>query len=183
MVTPPPMAGLQLYKVGDDVTFAWNYTSLVVTPSAVDIIATCSANNQAYTIATNQTVGPTGSVVWDTRQSDKGAAPLLTEKYTLVIHDSEKEPTATAQAGYLGTFNQFVFGMYIPQAYVPLKGLSRPLPFALTLLLIPAVDYVCATCSGALSDMERQTLKFMFGMVALTVFTFTWFAGGSGFIL
>lgn len=122
MITPAAIAGLQLYKVGDFVTFAWNYTSLVVPPSAIDIIASCSANNQAYTIATNQTVGPTGAVTWDTRPSATASAPFLTEKYTLMIYDADKGPSATAQAGYLGTFNQLVFGMYTPQHYVPLDG-------------------------------------------------------------
>jgi len=120
MITPPAIAGLQLYKVGDYITFAWNYTSLVVTPSAVDIVASCSANNQAYTIATNQSVGATGAVTWDTRPSATVTAPFLTEKYTLMIYDAAKGVSATAQAGYLGTFNQLVFGMYTPQPYVPL---------------------------------------------------------------
>ena len=39
-------------------------------------------------------------------------------------------------------------------------------------------DFVCATCSGAMSEMERQTLKFVFGMGAIAVLSFTWFAGG-----
>lgn len=124
MVTPSAIAGSQYYKVGDYVTFGWNYTSLVVTPSAVDILASCSANSQAYTIATNQSVGPTGSVTWDTRQFATGTAPLLTETYTLVIYDAAKDVSATAQAGYLGTFDQFTFGMYTPQPYVPLGGMS-----------------------------------------------------------
>ena len=39
-------------------------------------------------------------------------------------------------------------------------------------------SFVCATCSGALSDMERQTLSFMLGMVMVTILSFTWFVGG-----
>jgi len=180
MITPPAIAGLQLYKVGDYVTFAWNYTSLSVTPSAIDIIASCSANNQAYTIATNQSVGPTGAVTWDTRPSATASAPLLTEKYTLMIYDAAKGVSATAQAGYLGTFNQLIFGMYTPQHYVPL---DRKLAYSLIALedsLISGAEWVCVTCSSALSDMERQTLSFMFIMGTITVLTFTWFAGGSG---
>ena len=180
MITPPAIAGLQLYKVGDFVTFAWNYTSLVVTPSAVDIIASCSANSQAYTIATNQTVGPTGAVTWDTRQSATATAPFLTEKYTLIIYDAAKGVSATAQAGYLGTFNQFVFGMYTPQHYVPLDRKSGCSLIGLEKSLITAAEWVCVTCSSALSDTERQTMGFMFTMGAITVLTFTWFAGGSG---
>lgn len=48
-------------------------------------------------------------------------------------------------------------------------------------LLIGAMtEWKCATCSGALSDMERQTLKFVLGMCTITVLSFTWFAGGFG---
>lgn len=131
MITPAAIAGPQYYKVGDYVTFAWNYTSLVVTPSAVNIIASCSANSQAYTIAANQSVHPTGAVTWDTRQQATGSAPLLTEHYTLVIYDASQEVSATAQAGYLGTFSQFVFGMYTPRPYVPLNGTCQSTYFAL----------------------------------------------------
>ena len=43
-------------------------------------------------------------------------------------------------------------------------------------------EYVCVTCSGALSNMERQTLTFLFSMGLITVISFTWFAGGFGAI-
>lgn len=43
-------------------------------------------------------------------------------------------------------------------------------------------DYVCVTCSAAVSDMERQALGFMLTMVAITVFSFTAFAGGFGLL-
>lgn len=46
------------------------------------------------------------------------------------------------------------------------------------LLIISTTEWKCATCSGALSDMERQTLKFVLGMCTITVLSFTWFAGG-----
>ncbi len=59
-------------------------------------------------------------MTWDTRPSATVTAPFLTEKYTLMIYDAAKGVSATAQAGYLGTFNQLVFGMYTPQPYVPL---------------------------------------------------------------
>lgn len=47
-------------------------------------------------------------------------------------------------------------------------------------LLTRAAEWVCVTCSSAISDMERHTLSFMFTMGVITVLTFTWFAGGSG---
>lgn len=123
MVTPSAIAGSQYYKIGDFVTFAWNYTSLSVTPTAIDVLASCSINSQPYTIAMNQSVQPTGAVTWDTGNYQSTATvPLLTETYTLVIYDAAKDVSATAQAGYLGVYDQFTFGMYVPQKYTPLNG-------------------------------------------------------------
>ena len=122
MVTPAPTAAAQYYKIGDYITFAWNYTSLSVTPSYIDVIASCSSNREAYTITANMSVAPTGAVTWDTSLDATGVAPLLTDQYTLVIYDTEKGVSATPAAGYLSTYQQFRFGMYIPQAYTPLNG-------------------------------------------------------------
>ena len=135
MVTPNVISGSQFYKIGDFVTFAWNYTSLLATPTAIDVMATCTANQQLYTIAVNQTVtNATGAVTWDTSayQSTALSDPLLTEVYTLIIYDAASSISATAQAGYLAVYDQFSFGMYTPQAYTPLN------------------EYNCATCKWGL---------------------------------
>lgn len=148
-------------------TFAWNYTSLEATPSAVNIMASCKANDQLYTIAMNQTItNATQAITWDTSGYQQTAAsdPLLTEKYTLIIYDAAGSISDTAQAGYLAVYNQYSFGMYTPQPYTPLG------------------EWVCATCSGALSDMERKALGMVIGMSVLTVLSFTWFVGGTGVI-
>jgi hypothetical protein len=39
---------------------------------------------------------------------------------------------------------------------------------------------VCATCSGAMSLMEKQTYAFLFSMAGVTVLTFGWFTGAAG---
>lgn len=123
MVTPNPIAQATYYKAGDYVTFAWNYTSLSVTPSAVDILASCSLNSYTYTIATNMTItNATQAVTWDTSLETGGSNPLLTATYTLIIYDAEKEISATPSAGYLDTYDQFTFGLYTPQPYTPLNG-------------------------------------------------------------
>lgn len=125
MITPAPIAGTQYYKVGDWVSFAWNYTSLSVTPSAIDILATCTANQATYTLAVNQSTEETGAVFWDTGAYQKTASiPLLTEMYTLIIYDADSSVSATAAAGYLGAYSQHIFGMYTPQPYVEWKGQS-----------------------------------------------------------
>jgi len=166
-LTPNIMSGSQFYKIGDFVTFAWNYTSLSATPTALDIMATCTANKQLYTIAMNQTItNATGAVTWHTSAYQQTALsdPLLTEVYTLIIYDAASSISAAAQAGYLAVYDEYSFGMYTPQAYTPLN------------------QYECATCSGALSDMERRALGMVFGMACITVLSFTWFVGGLGVI-
>ena len=166
-MTPAVTDGEQYYKIGDFVTFAFNFTSLLATPTAVNVVASCKANNQIYTLAANHTItNATQSVVWDTNGYQQTAVsdPLLTEKYTLIIYDAESSISAVSQPGYLAVYNQYTFGMYVPQAYTPLG------------------EFICATCSGALSDMERKAIGMAIGVGLLTVLSFTWFVGGTGII-
>jgi hypothetical protein len=116
MITPNALAGDQYYKVGDLITFAWNYTSLSQSPSAIDILASCTANQATYTIAVNQSAKET-EVVWDTGKTREGQPPFLTDKYQLIIYDSDTSVSAAPRAGYLGVFNQFSFAMYTKQEY------------------------------------------------------------------
>ncbi|KAK0904727.1 hypothetical protein LTR02_006897 [Friedmanniomyces endolithicus] len=165
LITPGPLAS-SYYKIHDNATFAWNYTSLSITPSAVDVLAFCSSNSVTYTIAANATItGPTQAVTWDTGKFQASAATqLLTGTYTLIIHDAGKDMSAVPMAGYLAAYDQFTFGMYIP---------ALPTPLA---------DFVCATCSGGVVGMERQTVGFIVGMVGVTVLSFGWFAGVAGLL-
>jgi hypothetical protein len=167
MITPAVISGEQYYKIGDFITFGWNYTSLSATPTAVNVMATCTANQQLYTIAMNQTIANnTNAVTWDTGSYQATAVqdPLLTQTYTLIIYDSDSSISATAEAGYLAVFDSYTFGMYVPQSYTPLN------------------EYICATCSGALGDMEKRALGMMFGMCVITVLSFTWFVNGMNVI-
>ncbi|KAK3072035.1 hypothetical protein LTS18_014720, partial [Coniosporium uncinatum] len=115
------ISGSQFYKIGDYVTFAWNYTSLSSTPAYIDILATCTANQATYTLATNQSAQQTG-ILWDTGAYQSSATvPLLTETYTLIIYDADSSISAVPRAGYLAPFRQMTFGMYTPQPYTPLS--------------------------------------------------------------
>lgn len=120
MITPAPLAAAEYYKIGDKVEFAWNYTSLLANPRAIDVLVTRSA--ATYTISSNATFEPTGTAVWDTKKDADGQGNLVTDMYTLVIHDSDEEITAVPQPGHLGTFTQFRFGMYIRRPYLPRNG-------------------------------------------------------------
>lgn len=119
-----PSTGLAFttyYKVGQHVSLAWNYTNVIASPTAVDVIVSCTANSATYTLASNLTINSTGSVVWDTAPDASGTNPLLTETYTLVIFDAAGAATAAPEAGKLAPY-QFRFGMYVPQQYTPLAG-------------------------------------------------------------
>ena len=111
----------------------------------------------------------TNAVTWDTADytnSPSGLTdPLLTGVYTLVIFDADSEVSATAEPGYLAVYNQYQFGMYTPQPYTDL-----------------ADGYKCATCSGAMGDMEKRAIGFAFGMGLATVLGFTWFVAGTGVV-
>ncbi|KAI0606518.1 hypothetical protein TUN205_09234 [Pyrenophora tritici-repentis] len=157
MVTPNAIAGTQYYKVGDWVTFAWNYTSLSVTPTAIDVLASCTANQATYTISVNMSATQT-EVLWNTGETPDGQAPFLTENYKLLIYDSDLSATAPPRAGYLGAFTGFTFGMYLKQPYTPLSE-----------------GYTCPNCNGALSHFEKMTLSTMFFTTGTTIGSLLYF--------
>jgi len=168
MITPAATAPLQLYKIGDTVTWVWNYTNLQGPPTAVDVLASVSTASRTYTLTQNMTFATQASYTWDTGafQSDNKGNQLITEQYTLIIFDAESSISATPEAGYLGTFQQFTFGMYSPQPYTPL-----------------ASGWSCASCSAAVSDTDKRAIGFALAMCVVTVLSFTWFVTGLGVAL
>ena len=123
MITPAPLAAAEYYKIEDKVEFVWSYTSLQIPPKAINVLVSCAANQATYTVTSNATYEPTATVVWDTKKDAEGQRKLLTETYTLVIHDAAEEITAVPQPGQLGTFNALRFGMYIKRPYLPRDGM------------------------------------------------------------
>ncbi|KAJ5389503.1 uncharacterized protein N7496_000571 [Penicillium cataractarum] len=164
MITPAATS-TTYFKVGYNATFVWNYTSLSVTPSAIDVVASCSLNSQTYTLTQNMSVDPTGTYIWDTdKYQASQTISLLTATYTLFVFDADKSLDDTAEAGYLSGSVGYSFGMYRRESYTPLN------------------EFKCATCSGAISDVQRQGLKFAVGMALITILSFTWFVGGAGLL-
>ncbi|KAJ2906751.1 hypothetical protein MKZ38_010742 [Zalerion maritima] len=130
----PITTTMVLYKLGDYATFSWNYTSLLASPTAVDVLAVDSSASQTHTLTQNMTFEIPASYTWDTEAyQDKHAVSkgLRVAEYTLYIYDSEGEPTGTAAAGYLAPYNSLNFGIYTPQPYEPLGS------------------WVCAVCNSA----------------------------------
>lgn len=114
----PTSASSTYIKSGQKVTFKWNYTSLILSPTAINVEVSCAQNSQVYTLARNQSI-KTSSIVWDTNEAaESGDLHLITADYTLVIYDESKSPSDVATAGELAAFD-YSFGVYIPQKYTP----------------------------------------------------------------
>ncbi|KAI0841769.1 hypothetical protein F5Y06DRAFT_260395 [Hypoxylon sp. FL0890] len=169
MITPATTAGTTLYRIGDPtpITWVWNYTSLQGTPSAIDVLVSCSTATATWTLTQNMTFEPTATFTWDTLKYSESAiaSPLLVAQYTLIVYDSDSSPDATAEAGYLAPFDGFQFGLYTARPYQDLG------------------EWKCATCSGALGTADRQALGFVISMSIITILSFTWYVTGFAALL
>ncbi|KAL7626900.1 hypothetical protein AAE478_003674 [Parahypoxylon ruwenzoriense] len=169
MITPARTAGTTLYRIGDPtpITWVWNYTSLQGTPTAIDVLVSCSTATETWTLTQNMTFEPTATFTWDTLKYSESAvaSPLLVAQYTLLIYDSDSSVSATAEAGYLAPFSGFQFGLYTARPYQDLG------------------EWKCATCSGAMGDVDRQALRFAISMSIITILSFTWYVTGFAALL
>ncbi|GJN69517.1 hypothetical protein VFPFJ_06241 [Purpureocillium lilacinum] len=165
MLTPAPnLQATPLYKIGDDVTWSWNYTSLQGTPTAVDVLVSCSVASNTWTLTSNMTFATSVNYVWETKEEAGSVQnPLLTEMYTLIVKDSDTQITSAPEPGYLGTWQQFRFGLYAPQPYVPYSEWKCP-----------------GQCSSGSSLFDRQAIGLAVSMSVVTFLSFTWFVAGLG---
>ncbi|OAR01807.1 hypothetical protein LLEC1_00677 [Akanthomyces lecanii] len=166
MIVPANTAlGTALYRISDYVTFSWNYTSLQGTPTAVDVLASCSAARATWTLTGNMTFATSVEYVWDTTdQANDANQPLLTEQYSLIIKDSDISFNDRPEPGYLGTNPALTFGLYAGKPY---QNLST---------------WTCPGChtSAASSTIDGQAIKFAATMSVATILGFTWFVAGLG---
>lgn len=163
ILTPQTTLTSALYRIGEFVTLGWNYTNVQVTPTAVDVVISCTTASETWTLTSNMTYETSVALTWDTGafQSDSAQKPLLVEQYIMYVYDADSSISATAGPGELTPAAAMTFGLYTGQPYTPL-----------------ASGWVCATCSGAMSSSERQALGFLFTVAAITVASFTWFVTG-----
>lgn len=160
MITPDPLLGPPLYKAGDFVTWAWNYTNLLGTPTAIDLLLACTTVSATWTLTANMSFEEAATYVWDSKEQMTDASqPLLTEKYSLIIKDSDADVTATGEPGYLSA-SPFIINIYLPKDYTPLS------------------DWNCATCNAARDGLEQKALGFAITMSLITIASFTWFVSG-----
>lgn len=121
-MTYPPLTSTTYYSIGQNVTLGWNFTSVQITPSAVDVVASCSTNSATYTLANNVSYANATSVVWNTDQYGADSqSPLLTAHYTLIIYEAGTSPTDVPSPGQLGPAS-YTFGMYSMPQYTPLAS-------------------------------------------------------------
>jgi hypothetical protein len=166
MITPALTDGYQLYKIGDYVTWGWNYTSLQGKPTAIDVYVKCSRVPKPFTLTQNMTFEEPASFTWDTHAYETNTVgnPLLTEQYTLVIADADTGISATPEAGYLAPYTGFTFGLYERRKTENTGD-----------------GWQCASCSGvAGAGVDGRAVGVAVAMSAVTVMSFTWFVAGFG---
>jgi len=124
---PPQTASPSFYKIaqGQLVTFGWNFTALLSTPTHLTVSAFCSQNGNTYPVGPTDGVIPGNalSVVWDvfSYQQANPATPLAQASYELSIWD-DRGPTAGISPGLLAPNDNLKFALYTPQAYTPLAS-------------------------------------------------------------
>jgi len=128
---PPQTAAASYYKIAanNPITFGWNYTYLVQTPTRLTVSAFCSSNGNTYPVGPTDGVieGAATQVVWDVYayEQRQGAVPLAQAEYTLFIND-ERGPNSGLHAGLLTPNSGMKFSLYRPRDYVPLESWSCP---------------------------------------------------------
>ena len=129
---PPQTAAASYYKIAanNPITFGWNYTYLVQTPTRLTVSAFCSSNGNTYPVGPTDGVieGAATQVVWDAYayEQQQGAVPLAQAEYTLFIND-ERGPNSGLHAGLLTPNSGMKFSLYRPRAYVPLESAYSPM--------------------------------------------------------
>lgn len=128
LITQPPQTATSYYKIAPNelVTFGWNMTSVIATPTHLTLSAVCD-NGNTYPVGPTDGIipGTVSSVVWDvySYQQNNPNKPLAQATYTLQIWD-DRGPGAPIRPGYLTENDQLVFALYTPQPYTPLASTS-----------------------------------------------------------
>jgi len=121
-ITQPPQTATSFYKIATNelVTFGWNMTSVIATPSTLTVSAVCE-NGITYPVG--QVPGTATQIVWDvySYQQANPNTPLAQASYTLEIFD-ERGLGAQARGGFMSPNTALKFALYTPQAYTPISS-------------------------------------------------------------
>ncbi|KAG5351157.1 hypothetical protein C0989_007702 [Termitomyces sp. Mn162] len=123
-VVQPPASLTSYYKIAPSnfVTFAWNFSYVLATPTHLTVSAICDNGNTYPVGPTNGVIdGTATSVVWDlwSYQQNNPNKPLAQETYTLNIWD-DRGAGAGRAPGFLQPYSGLKFAMYTPEAYTSL---------------------------------------------------------------
>ena len=125
-ITQPPQTATSFFKIAsnDPVTFGWNMTSVIATPTHLTVSAICD-NGNTYPVGPSNGIipGTATQVVWDlyAYQQSNPNKPLAQATYTLSIWD-DRGPTAAIKPGYLQQNSALRFALYTPEAYTPITS-------------------------------------------------------------
>jgi hypothetical protein len=143
------------YSVGSPITFVWNYTYLIATPTALDILVTATAPGLAiptpFTLALNETFSFPQTFIWDTEKFAQ-ETPLPQGSYSLIVYDADAADGqwTVATAGKLSAWRGASWGMYNTQKYTNMTD-----------------GFVCATCNAAAStNLPKGTVTMLMGVAA-----------------
>jgi hypothetical protein len=125
-ITQPPQSATSFFKIAPSqfITFAWNFTSLLSTPTHLTVSAVCDNGNTYPVGPTNGVIpGTATSVVWDPWSYDQANpnTPLAQASYTLNIWD-DRGPGAPREPGLFQENSALKFALYTPQPYTPIAS-------------------------------------------------------------
>ncbi|EAU89505.2 hypothetical protein CC1G_07731 [Coprinopsis cinerea okayama7 len=119
--TQPPIATSTSYlKLAPNklVTFGWNFSYVLATPTQLSVSAACSGGN---TYPVDVIPGTATQVVWDMYgyQSEHPELPLPQAVCTLLVQPDDRT-FGSRDGGYLSPNNELRVAIYKPQPYTPL---------------------------------------------------------------
>jgi len=125
-ITQPPETTIAFFKIApsQSITFAWNFSFVLSTPSSLTVSAICENGNTYPVGPTDGKIpGTATSIVWDAYawQQSHANSPLAQATYTLEIFD-ERGPGSSRSPGLLQPNNALKFALYTPQQYTPISS-------------------------------------------------------------
>ncbi|KAJ7205981.1 hypothetical protein GGX14DRAFT_643839 [Mycena pura] len=154
-ITQPPQTATSFYKLAPNqpITFGWNLSSVLATPTSITLSAVCE-NGNTYAVGPDpngHVPGTATQVVWDifSYQEAHPATQLAQAQYVLHMWD-DRGPTAPQRAGFMSPNTALSFALYTPQPYTPI-----------------ASGWTCTGCNGALAT--RPALAGIFLTLLLMI--------------
>ncbi len=127
-ITKPPQTATSLFKIApsNTITFAWNFTYVLATPTHLTVSA-IGENGNTYPVGPTDGIidGTATSVTWDLWSYQQGHSnlPLAPGSYVLHIWD-DRGPGAAREPGFLQENSALKFALYTPQPYTPIESAS-----------------------------------------------------------